>query len=233
MAEQKLRTLLRQKRLGVEKRLELILYMLANYDVASAVLQWSYLSGEIKHTQTVIPKKVAKQLKQEAHVADEVYLIAVRLANTLKLKSIIPIDNHNYRGDETISMRQYLKEWKKAENLLGKSNKTFIAESKRRFNQAVKEGDLLPFYMYCNSPRVSKEVLNLEGQFWLRETLPSNFADMRLAQWEVRNLNMASHIRQAAMFHSGKKVLVIVGYSHKVFLKCYLQQMLDISIVEM
>lgn len=231
-AEQTVKAMLKKKRLSVKERLELILHMLANYDDISAVLQWSYLPKSVKQTQIVVPKPIAKLLEELYFSPNEYYSIGVRMAHELKLQSVTPIDDHNYLSDETMSMKQYIREWKKASNLFSENDKKHIDTSERRFEATVKKGDLLPFYVYCNSPRVSKELLSLEGELWLRAKPPSRFADTRLAQWEIRNLNMASHIRQAMMFNSGKKVLVIVGSSHKVFLERYLEPMLDISIVQ-
>jgi hypothetical protein len=231
-AEQSVRKMLEKKRLSVDGRLELILHMLANYDSTSAVLQWSYLPETLRQTQTVISKPIAKILENLLYSPNEYYSIGVRLSRELKLQSIVSIDDHNHTHDEGLTTKEYVKEWKKAVNLLSEENKKHMDDSKHRFEAAVAKGDLLPFYVYCNSPKVSKELWDLEGKSWLRATPPSRFADMKLAQWEVRNLNMASHIRQAMMFHSGEKVLVIVGSSHKVFLERYLKPMLGISIVQ-
>jgi Family of unknown function (DUF5694) len=231
-AEQTVKKLLKQKRLSYEKRLELILHMLANYDSASAVLRWSYLPESTRQTQAVIPQKIAKLLNERLNHPSEVYSLAVRLARELKLKSITSIDDHNYSAFEYKSDKQFEKEMKQLYSLLSERNKKFMEYSDRRFDDAVAKDDLLPFYTYCNSPKFAKEIWDLEGESYLRTNLPSGFDRARLAQWEVRNLNMASHIRQAMMFHSGKKVLVVVGSSHKVFLERYLKPMLDLSTVQ-
>jgi hypothetical protein len=231
-AEQVVRKILKKKRLSVEGRLELIPYMLANYDFVSAVLQWSYLPEAVRQTQPVVPKQITKSLDELFYSPNEYYSIGVRLARELQLQSIAPIDDHNYPSDENMSTKQYTREWKKARSLLSEENKKHMDDAEHRFEAALAKGDLLPFYVYCNSPKVSKELWNLEGKSWLRAAPPSRFADMKLGQWEVRNLNMASHIRQAMMFHSGEKVLVIVGSSHKAFLEHYLKPMLGISIMQ-
>lgn len=49
--------------------------------------------------------------------------------------------------------------------------------------------------------------------------------------WEVRNLRMASNIREA-MMPPGGRMLVVVGASHKFYLEAYLNQMHDVRIVD-
>jgi Family of unknown function (DUF5694) len=231
-AEQTVKKMLKKK-LSAKGRLELIPYMVANYDEVSAVLQWSYLPEAARQTQTVVPKPIAKSLEKLLYSPNEYYSIGVRLARKLKLQSIVPIDDHNSSVSLNLTMKQYKREWEKAVSLFTKQNKNHMEEHSRRFKTAIDKKDLLPFYVYCNSPAYSRKVWELEGKSWLRLDSPSNFGRYRLLTWEVRNLNMASHIRQAMMFHSGKKVLVVVGSSHKVFLERYLKQMLDISIVKL
>jgi hypothetical protein len=207
--------------------------MLANYDSASAVLQWSYLPQPLKQTQTLISQNISKMLDERFHHPSEIYSLVVRLTRELKLQSITSIDDHSYSTVEPERVKQFSRDLERMYNSLSERNKKFIKDSDRHFKAAVAKGDLLPYYTYCNLPKVTKETWDLEGESYLRTNLPSGFDRAKLAQWEVRNLNMASHIRQAAMFHAGKNILVIVGFAHKPFLESYLKQMLDVSIIQL
>jgi hypothetical protein len=63
--------------------------------------------------------------------------------------------------------------------------------------------------------------------------LPSGVDRSRVAQWEVRNLLIAAHIRQATALHPGERMLVVIGSAHKPFLDRYLRQMLDVRVIQL
>ena len=63
--------------------------------------------------------------------------------------------------------------------------------------------------------------------------LESKLDRIRVALWEVRNLNIASHIRRSSSLYPGQKILVIIGSSHKIFLDNYLKDMMGVKIVNL
>ncbi len=67
----------------------------------------------------------------------------------------------------------------------------------------------------------------------LRTRLESRLDRARLAQWEVRNLRMAAHIRQAASGFPDGRVLVVVGAGHKAWLDHFLAQLYDVRLVSL
>ena len=97
----------------------------------------------------------------------------------------------------------------------------------------IKSKNLLPLYEYINSPEYVKEDVAVQWDIFLKTNLPSGLDRTRLALWEVRNLNIASHIRKASALHPGQKVLVIIGASHKYFLDTYLSEMRDVEVLQL
>jgi hypothetical protein len=99
--------------------------------------------------------------------------------------------------------------------------------------KGLEQGDLLPFYHYLNTPKVSRELMDLECLTYTRMNHPSGLDRARLAEWETRNLMMTAYIRRATALHGGKRVLVIVGGSHKPLFDRYLKQLVDVEVVQL
>jgi hypothetical protein len=53
-----------------------------------------------------------------------------------------------------------------------------------------------------------------------------------VAYWETRNLRMVSNIREALGETPGKRMLSIVGASHKGYFEAYLTMMHDVKLVD-
>jgi hypothetical protein len=58
---------------GAASRENLVLHFVAAYDLDSAALQWSYLSGETRDSTTVVPKQIADFLNGLLGKSDEKY----------------------------------------------------------------------------------------------------------------------------------------------------------------
>jgi hypothetical protein len=103
--------------------------------------------------------------------------------------------------------------------------------SDQAFETAVAQGDLLPYYRYANTPDFARQSVDRECGTYLHTRLASGLDRARLAQWEVRNLNMAARIRQESALIPGGRLLAIAGYSHKPLLDLYLRQLVDVEVV--
>jgi len=103
----------------------------------------------------------------------------------------------------------------------------------KRLVKAFQDGDALPFYRFVNSKEYGRQDADTQWGAFLRSRLSDRIDRIQLALWEVRNLRMASNIRQVASQHPGGRVLVIVGAAHKPFLESYLGLMADVRIVDL
>jgi pheromone shutdown protein TraB len=84
-----------------------------------------------------------------------------------------------------------------------------------------------------NSPAYRDRDVEAQFHVFFRTKLASGVDRARSALWEVRNLNIAAHIRRATAAHPGKRMLVIIGAGHKAFLDLYLSQMMDLRLVQL
>lgn len=64
-------------------------------------------------------------------------------------------------------------------------------------------------------------------------TTAAPVAQKRLAHWEVRNLEMVTHIRKMTLHHPGGRVVVVVGGGHEAFFDACLDPMLDVEVVQL
>ncbi len=167
-------------------------------------------------------------LDEQLRSPDEVMAIGVRLVNKLRVQKVESVGDHE---DEHLSesIESQLEEGNKKESVFESINKLpLYIESAKKFREAVQEGDLLPYYRYLNSTSYTSADVAQWGAFFR-----THFAGDRsnVALWELRNLNIASHIRRATALHPGKRMLVIIGAAHKPFLEAYLCQMIDVKLV--
>lgn len=210
------------------KRLELIRLLLASFDYDSAVLHWSYLGKKENH---VIPQNVGESLNQSGESANEIYLVGVELARRLNLSKVVGIDDHYDEYLLNQMVERFVSEIKDNPEYKLVSNSTFYKNSQKTLEAGCQDGKrMLKYYQFLNSPQYGKQDVHLQWGVWLRTKLPSKLDKSRIAQWEVRNLNIASNVRKASVFQPGKRVLVIIGAGHKPFLDKYLGQMMDVRI---
>lgn len=66
-----------------------------------------------------------------------------------------------------------------------------------------------------NSPEYLTWSYETEVGTYLNNPLPNHAHQARIAQWDARNLFMAAILRRVTAFHTGKRVLALVGASHK------------------
>lgn len=216
-------------------QLRLLMQMLAAGDLNSALLQWSYLDKAAVAGIADLPEEIARFLDSALeNMNNEIVSIGITLARRVGLQRIYPIDDHL---DSDIAV-DYIFETLRAElkgNGLAKSApwKALADDLSTRLREGCLKGDLMPCYLYVNSAEYALADIDSQWNLYFRTNLPSGYDRARVAQWEIRNLNIASHIRRATALHPGKKVLVIIGSAHKPFLERYLEQMLDVRIVQL
>ncbi len=211
-----------------DKRLELIRLLLASFDYTSAVLHWSYLA---KKENNVLPQNVVESLNQSGKSANEIYSVGVELARRLNLSKVVGIDDHydEYLLNQMVD--KFVSEIKDNPEYKAVTNSAFYKNSQKTLEAGCQDGNrMLKYYQFLNSPQYGKQDTYLQWGVWLRTKLHSKLDKSRIAQWEVRNLNIASNIRKASVFQPGKKILVIIGAGHKPFVDKYLGQMMDVRI---
>jgi len=238
-ASAKVRELLRAARasgsghMSPGDRAGLALWMLAAYEPDSAALQWSLLSAGEKEAQTVVPPGLAADLDGEAARVNEVPALAARLARRLGLEKLDPVDDFEDLDAYAEFMPQMEKDFEGNPLLAAASKSPIYSESSARLEACVRAGDLLPQYVFLNSPEYAKADIESQWGVFLRTRFASGTDRSRLGLWENRNLKIAARIRAVAALHPGGRILVIYGAAHKPFLEAYLARTADIELVQL
>ena len=225
--------MMKDKPARFEKRAELVQYLLAAYDDISALLQWSYLPETFRSQYQEFLEGVRDYLNNQLESSNEIISIGISLARKLELNRIEYVDDHH---DKDIFLKiapDLMAELRNNSEYLAAQNESFYVESLQRLEKATKRGDVLHYYIYINSLEYGVRDMEHQWNLWFRTKLQSGLDRTRMALWEVRNLNIASHIRRASAIHPGKRMLVIIGTGHKPFLEAYLKQMVDMKIVQL
>ena len=215
-----------------DKRAELVQYLLASYDDISAILQWSYLPESFRLKYKDLPERIITHMNNQLVSSNEIISIGISLAKRLQLERIEYVDDHHDKDIFQKIAPELMTELQNNSEYLSVQKDSFYRNSQQRLQEAVKKGDLLPYYIYMNSLEYSAKDMELQWNLWFRTNLQSGLDRSRMALWEVRNLNIACHIRRATVMHPGKRMLVIIGVSHKPFLEAYLNQIVDMKLVQ-
>ena len=214
-------------------REKLITYLIASYDIPSAVLQWKYIKENGRNPTESEVVELIPFLDGELESNNEIYSIAVKLAYEQGLQRVYSIDSHTDKDIFLQIAGQLTEELQGLDIFKSIAGAEIFVKLDEMTKNGIKSKNLLPLYEYINSPEYVKEDVAVQWDIFLKTNLPSGLDRTRLALWEVRNLNIASHIRKASALHPGQKVLVIIGASHKYFLDTYLSEMRDVEVLQL
>ena len=214
---------------GVAERIELLL---ASHDVPSAAL---HLAHALDTGESVdgVPAAVREHLARALGSSDETYALGVELARRLGLARVDGIDDHRDK-DAFLRIAEALQRELDESGALREAREAAVyADWAERQRAAVETGDLLGLYLHANSAAYARADVAAQWDVFLRTGLPSGVDRERLALWEVRNLDIASHVRRVSSEVPGGAVLVVIGAAHKPFLDAYLARMMDVRVVQL
>lgn len=218
---------------AAQKRAALVVTLVAAYDINTALLQWSYVPEDVRKTADMVPPAIAEYLNGELEKGNEVPAVSIRLAHTLGLQQLESVDDYEYVDLFASIADKFVEELQKDPRYQATAKSDFYGASDKAYHQAAQNGDLLPYYLYLNSEQYSSTDVQTQWDLFFKTHLPSGFDRANVALWEVRNLEIAAHIRKATALHPGKKMLVVFGAAHRPFLAAYLSQMMDVNIVNL
>jgi len=224
------------KNMSHDQRIALIRYLIAAYDRVNAGLHWSYLPESYRETaeHNELPDTVINYLRRFAQSPNEITSIGLALAQRLNHSIITPVDDHmdsdiivDIFEDLTKTIREH-----EAYHSFVHLYEQYKMKEAEMISDAVHDEDLFPLFEKWNSPEYLD--LNMEQfKLYFRTDLQNRWDRRRMAQREVRDLNIASNVRRLSAYHPGERILVIIGASHKPFLDTYLSNMVDIEIVHL
>lgn len=217
----------------VRLRKELVVNFLAKNDLYSALLQWSYLPSNERLTFDKLDKKVLDYFSEHVHEPNENVSIGLALARKLNHQRVYSINDHRDKEDFIKVADRISKMFAGNEYLKTQPWKPLLNELTDRQNKGIQAGDLLPFYLWMNSEEYIKKDVNSQWQIMFEAKLPNGLAQTRIAFWDVRNFGIASNIRRTMALNPGKKVLVIIGATHKIFLDALFRECMDVKVVQL
>lgn len=156
-------------------------------------------------------------------------LIAAPLAAALGLERVVSMDDHTISDVPTPPRDGYEEAVAAAWNNPANIERAWMY--KRLFADVSNAENVMSLYRAVNDPSHAKVIYTADFGAVLNETSPQQFGRGYVTNWEMRNLRMASNIREAVGNLPGNRTLVIVGFSHKWYLEAYLNQMHDVRIV--
>ncbi len=225
-----LESLLEQPERSNAQRIKIIQMAIAGYYIDTAILQWKYLAKQPEKS------KVSAELKRylDALLAsnNETIQIAVELASQLNLERIYAFDDHLDKDVYAQMQRQLMPSFAKSKDGAAFAQSDYFKKLQRMQEQALKNGNWLPYYHWVNSNEYMNQVINTEWKLFIDSDIDAKAGAARIALWEVRNLNMVSNIMRLAAGYPGGKIVVVVGSNHKVFIEQYLSNMLNIKLIQ-
>jgi hypothetical protein len=214
-------------------RRRLALLFMATYDYYSALLQLSYLPESERVEPGETSEALLDTLVGSLDSPNESVSIGLALASRLGQQRLYPIDDHRDK-------EQFLKVADRLNAAMGQNEfvrtqpwKSFYDSMITTQKNAYGESDLLPFYKFLNSEYSVRRHFKTQWQLLFEANIDDNLGRTRVAYFEVRNLSIVANIRRALALHPGKKMLVIIGAGHKGFLDAYLNEMMDVRVVQL
>ena len=86
-------------------------------------------------------------------------------------------------------------------------------------------------YEFLNSEEYMEEDYDAQWKIWFETNFPSKSDMARYSLWEMRNLQISANIMDVVARYPNKRILVIIGSSHKSFLEKYLKQIESVNLL--
>lgn len=220
--------------LSEKEHLMMIEYALASADPVSAALHYTYLQDKASIAESNLPKRYFDALIKDVNTANEVYSIALKLAVNQGLNKLEYIDNFQ---DEALLFKyfpDFIQEYTEHQELFKDlEGLPVFVKAHELQRKGIEEEDLSEYYRYMNSEEFMEQDFEAQWAIWLKTNFPSGSDKARYYLWEMRNLQIAANIMKVSSLYPGKKILVIIGASHKSFLEKYLSQVSGLEILRL
>lgn len=225
--------LLKKEKLTDSDRKMLFYNYLATTDIPSAALQYQYLKDRNDLFSSDFDRYLINQINKEIDTNSEFYTLALPLAFHQKQNKIESINDFQ---DEALLFKyfpNFAQECNSKSEMLSKISQLPIYKKlKSLTHEAVELKDLSELYSFLNSDLYKKQDYEGQWKIWFKTNFASGSDKGRYYLWEMRNLQITSNILDVTARNSGKKILVIIGSSHKSFIEKYLVQIEDIKILK-
>lgn len=200
-----------------DQRRRLAAVFLAGGEQPSAEVQWLRLPPAERHVGDGLYAALVAQLETLRASRNEDYALAAPLAARSGLERLYGIDDHTAdtasSPDDQASGAAISRAW---DNPATAERKRADDTLDARLGQS---GALLAIYRTYNAPGQGALVFKSDMGAAIEEPSPQRFGRGYVGYWETRNLRMAANIRTALTERPGRRMLVVVGASHKGYLE--------------
>lgn len=227
-AKQKINELNQKTKLTEADRVDYINAYICMYDLWSATLHYKQLSDRNK-----LSKPVIDMLDKLSKSKNEISTIALELAKTSKINQVHYIDNLQDESILIIEFPEFMTDYESNAEAVNKllNQSDFYNKVTNLEKEAISNKDLYPLYKFYNSKEYMTEDYDAQWALWFKTKFTSKTDRSRYALWEMRNLSITSNILRVVASHPEKKILVVIGASHKSFIEKYLKQIPDIELL--
>ena len=233
-SEERARDLCTKSSLSDAERVKLIEYFIASADIYSATLQYRYIMDSANLQQLHLSDRVLKKLQVYSISNNEISTIAIPLCINNNIQRLENIDNLQ---DEPLLMKYFpsfmLDFTANQEKFKNIGNAPVFQRTSDLVNSCVEKGDLLDLFLFMNSEEFTKQDFEAQHAIWFYSDFDSGTDRSRYSLWEMRNLQITANILKVCAFYPSKRIIVIIGASHKGFIEKYLGQIPDIELLEL
>ena len=219
-------------RLTDAERARLVTRLVASYEFASAVLQWSYLPEAFRSETLVVPPEVKAYLDRRLASRNETTTVAIALARRLGLQRLAPVDSH-FDGAKLLATGEDALAEVFDHPFRKRSSEAPVYERSRAAIAAgIEAGNFLPVYQTFNDDGyLAADVEAQWGWYW-RSKLDSGLDRFRYGLWEARNLAIASNVAMQSASPRQERVLLLIGAAHKRFVEEFVARLVHAEVVE-
>ncbi len=232
-SEKRVDNLLNNDSLSDIECVQLIEYLIASTDIYSATLQYTYVKEKSVFNGSRIGQHTIEKMQQYSVDLNEISSLALKLAYNQNLQKLEYIDNLQ---DESLLYKHFPgfeQDFADNQELFKDiGNSPIFIKADELVASGIKDEDLLDLYLFLNSREYMKQDFEAQHVIWLNTKFDSGTDRARFSLWEMRNLQITANILKTCAFYPGKRIIVIIGASHKSFIEKYLKQIPDIELLE-
>ena len=233
-SEKRAENLLKKRALSDTERIQLIEYLIAATDIYSATLQYNYVKEKSIVNRSRLGQHTIDKIQQYSKGLNEISSLALRLAYNQNLQKLEYIDNLQ---DEPFLFKHFPSfEQDFADNqelFKDIGNSPVFLKVNELVTSGLEDKDFLDLILFMNSEEYKKQDFEAQHLIWLNTKFASGSDRARFSLWEMRNLQITANILKTCAFYPGKRIIVIIGASHKSFIEKYLRQVPDIELLEL
>lgn len=211
------------------QRRRLALVFLAAGEPASATVQWFRLPIVERWVDGGLTKELVAYLQVQTTRKSETELVAAQLAARAGLERVWSVDDQSFVGapvDEKAYGAAVARAWDNP------ATKARNAANGVLYAQIGQPNGLLDMYRALNAPSSAAQAYRSDWGAALTEPSEQAYGRRYVAYWETRNLRMVANIREVLGRAPGTRLVAIVGASHKPYYEAYLNQMRDVTLVD-